>query len=288
METLILKGKPVVEKIYQDLKNQIDHMDTVPRLTVVLVGHDPSSLSYIKSKSKAAAKIGIEANTVNLPEEISEIKLIDEVKKILQQDQPHGILIQLPLPPHLDVESILPIIPPPNDVDGFHCCNLGAMLRGTKAHYPCTPAGILELLKYYNIPLSGKNVVVVGRSLIVGKPLAIMLMEKNRDATVTVCHSRTADIAEHTLRADIVVAAAGKPGLITAGMVKPDSVIIDVGTNPISDPSRKKGYKLVGDADYDGLVNKVAAITPVPGGVGPLTVAMLMKNTVQAKIDSRP
>lgn len=286
METLVLKGKPVVEKIYKDLKEQIDHLDTAPRLTVVMVGQDPSSLSYIKSKTKAAAKIGIDASTINLPEDVSETDLIDEIKKILQRDQPHGILIQLPLPPQLNIENILLFIPPQKDVDGFHRCNLGAMIRGTKAHYPCTPAGILELLNYYNIPLSGKNVVVVGRSLIVGKPLAVMLMEKNRDATVTVCHSRTANIAEHTLRADIVVAAAGRPGLITAEMVKPDSVIIDVGTNPVSDPSRKKGYKLVGDADYEGLLNKVAAITPVPGGVGPLTVAMLMKNTVQSKLDS--
>jgi len=207
-----------------------------------------------------------------------------KIKDLIVKDDPDGILVQLPLPGHIDEEKIIQTIPADKDVDGFHPYNLGCLLRGLPALYPCTPAGIMELLRFYNIDVSGRRVVIIGRSLIVGKPLAVMLMKKSVDATVTVCHSRTKNINEISKQADILIAALGKPKFIKREMVRENSIVIDVGVNSIDDPHSKKGYKLVGDCDFDNLIGHVDAITPVPGGVGPLTVALLMHNTVRASL----
>lgn len=284
MDTRLLKGKTVAREIYVKLKKLIEETGIKPTLDVILVGDDPASISYVRSKSKAAEKIGIIERTIRINSNITEEGLIGRIQDLIVKDNPDGILVQLPLPDHIEEEKIMQIIPADRDVDGFHPYNLGCLLRGISAPYPCTPAGIMELLKFYNINVRGRRVVVIGRSLIVGKPLAIMMMKKNVDATVTVCHSRTKNINEITKQADILIAALGKPKFIKREMVRENCIVIDVGVNSIDDPHSKKGYRLVGDCDFDNLIGYVDAITPVPGGVGPLTVALLMHNTVRATL----
>jgi methylenetetrahydrofolate dehydrogenase (NADP+)/methenyltetrahydrofolate cyclohydrolase len=282
-----IDGKFVSSQIRSELKTEIEKLaekiGKTPGLAAILVGENPASKVYVGMKSKACNEIGIKSSVVKLNENISEDELLNVIKKNNEDNNIHGILVQLPLPKHIDQNKILNSISVDKDVDGFHPYNVGNLIIGNDTFYPCTPYGIIELLDRYKIEVSGKHVVVVGRSNIVGKPIANMLLQKkkNANATVTVCHSNSRDISEFTRQADILIAAIGSPEIIKADMIKEGAVVIDVGVNRVEDNS-EKGYKLVGDVDYQNVVNKVAAITPVPGGVGPMTIAMLMKNTVKA------
>lgn len=287
MPATLLKGKPLAREIEQQLTAETSELrasGTVPNLTVVLVGDDPASKVYVSSKGKACGRVGIESNTMHLPATLSEEELLGILGDLNSDRRVHGILVQLPLPEAIDTRRVLCTIEPRKDVDGFTPENTGRLLLGFPYTVPCTPAGIVALLERYEVPVEGSDVVVIGRSNIVGKPLAALLMQKagGRNCTVTVCHSRTKDIGRYTREADIVVAALGRPGFLTADMVREGSVVVDVGISRIEDASRPKGYRLAGDADFDALVEKTSFITPVPGGVGPLTVAMLLKNTVLA------
>jgi len=256
----------------------------VPGLGVILVGEDPASKSYVTAKERACEEIGIYSDDNRLPAETSQRDLLALVEKMNNDPKINGILVQLPLPKGLDESEVLLAIDPAKDVDGFHPMNVGKMVVGEKAFLPCTPHGVIQLLIRSNVKLEGAEVVIVGRSNIVGKPLANMLIQKSPtgNATVTVCHTRTRNLAEHTRRADIVIAAAGRPGTITADMVKDGVVVIDVGVNRVEDPTKKKGYRLVGDVDFEAVKEKASLITPVPGGVGPMTITMLLYNTVQS------
>ena len=253
-----------------------------PTLAVVLVGTNPASQSYVRGKAKACAAVGIHSIDRTLPEDTSQEELASVVAELNAAPDVDGILVQLPLPDHIDAEPILLSIAPEKDVDGFHPVSLGMLVRGTPTFLPCTPFGIVRIFESARIDTTGKEVVVVGRSNIVGKPIAIMLMQRDANATVTVCHTRTVDMAAHTRRADILIVAAGAVNAITADMVKPGAVVIDVGMNRVPDASRKRGYRLVGDVDFEGVKETASFITPVPGGVGRLTVAMLLENTVRA------
>lgn len=284
METKILQGKPVADEIYSDLSGKIARMQRKPYLVVFLVGEDPASKSYVSSKTKAAKKIGIRENTLVLPTGIKENELEYLVKKCAEEENPDGILVQFPLPSHINPEKIILSIPAEKDVDGLHPQNLGSLMRGTTGHYPCTPSGVIALLEYYRIQTKGKNAVVLGRSLITGKPMANLLLDKGIDATVAVCHSATPDISRYTSNAEIVISAVGRPCFLKSEMVKEGSTIIDVGVNRVPCSSSKNGYVLKGDSDFDNMLGRVSGITPVPGGVGLLTVAMLMKNTVKAAL----
>lgn len=256
-----------------------------PGLAVVLVGDDPASAVYVAAKEKACAEVGIRSDTTRLPATASQAELAALVDRLNEDPQVHGILVQMPLPSHIDAERIVHRVRPEKDVDGFHPVNLGKLLAGSiDGFVPCTPAGVQLLLRDYGVETRGAECVIVGRSNIVGKPLAALLMRSapGADATVTVCHSRTRDLAAHTLRADILIVAAGQPRMITAEMVKPGAVVVDVGVNRIDDPKRKGGGRLVGDVDFEPVTQVASLITPVPGGVGPMTIAMLLTNTVRA------
>jgi methylenetetrahydrofolate dehydrogenase (NADP+)/methenyltetrahydrofolate cyclohydrolase len=255
-----------------------------PGLAVILVGNDPASESYVRGKGRAAEELGIFSRQINLPETTSEEELIRQIDYLNADPKIHGILVQSPLPPHLDENKVVLRIDPAKDVDGFHPMNVGKMLIGVPGLLPATAHGIQELLLRTGNDPGGKHVVVVGRSNLVGKPIAAILMQKAKgaNATVTICHSGTVDLAKHTLQADILIAAMGKPRFIKADMVKQGVVVIDVGMTREEDPLAKKGYRLVGDVDFEKVSMKAKAITPVPGGVGPMTVAMLMVNTVTA------
>lgn len=253
-----------------------------PGLAVVLVGEDPASQVYVRMKGKACEELGLYSETIRLPAEYAEDALLKIIDDLNANPKIHGILVQLPLPEHIDETKILNRINPGKDVDGFHPVNVGRMLIGDPGFLPCTPHGVQELLVRSGNSPEGKHVVVVGRSNIVGKPVAAILMQKKKDAnaTVTVCHSRTKDLPSVTRQGDIVVAAMGVPGFVKADMVKEGAVVIDVGVSRVDDPSAKKGYRLMGDVDFEAVKEKASAITPVPGGVGPMTIVMLMKNTV--------
>ena len=255
-----------------------------PGLAVVLAGENPASVSYVTAKERACAECGIRSFPVRLPAAVPQEALLAEVARLNADPAVDGILVQLPLPKGLDEQAVIRAIAPEKDVDGFHPVSLGRLLLGLDTFVPCTPAGILELLARAGVETAGKRAVVVGRSNIVGKPVAFLLARKGPggDATVTMCHTATRDLAAHTREADILVVAAGRPGTVTADMVKPGAVVIDVGVNRVPDASRKAGYRLVGDVDYAGVAPRASLITPVPGGVGPMTIAMLMKNTVKA------
>ncbi|OYV72919.1 MAG: bifunctional 5,10-methylene-tetrahydrofolate dehydrogenase/5,10-methylene-tetrahydrofolate cyclohydrolase [Gemmatimonadetes bacterium 21-71-4] len=256
-----------------------------PGLTVVLVGDDPASAVYVRAKGRASEEAGIRSDTIRLPATTSERDLLALVDRLNADRSVHGILVQMPLPKHIDADVVIRRIDPEKDVDGFHPYNVGLLLTGSKEGYaPCTPAGVMAMLRAYGVETRGANVVVVGRSNIVGKPMAALLVQAgaDADATVTVCHSRTRDLAEHTRRADVIIAAVGRAHLITADMVKPGAVVIDVGMNRLADETAPKGYRLVGDVDFEGVREVAAMITPVPGGVGPMTIAMLLQNTVRA------
>jgi methylenetetrahydrofolate dehydrogenase (NADP+)/methenyltetrahydrofolate cyclohydrolase len=285
MPATIIDGKKIGEKIREEAKRRADALKgkgVTPCLAVILAGEDPASLSYVGAKGKALAEAGMESRDFRLPADVPEAELLALIAKLNADDTVHGILVQLPLPRHIDENRIIVAIDPAKDVDGFHPVSVGNMVMGKPSFIPCTPHGVMVLLRELDIHLSGAHAVVVGRSNIVGKPLANLLSGKNVNATVTLCHTGTRDLARHTQQADIVIAAAGKPELICAEMVRPGAVVIDVGVNRIKDPSKKNGYRLCGDVDFAPVAAKAGYITPVPGGVGPMTIAMLIQNTVQA------
>jgi methylenetetrahydrofolate dehydrogenase (NADP+)/methenyltetrahydrofolate cyclohydrolase len=281
-----LWGKPVAEAIYfhleEEIARYIQTTNHIPHLAVVLVGSDSASSSYVEMKEKACDRLGFDHATYRFDESVSEATLLSLLSKLNDDPLVDGILVQLPLPDHLDTTKILDTISPQKDVDGFHPINVGNLLLGNPSLVPCTPLGILKMLEYYEIETSGKHVVVVGRSHIVGKPIAALLFQKGWDATVTICHSKTQNLRDITSLADILIVAIGKPLFITPDYVKEGAVIIDVGINRVEDAGRSRGYRLVGDVDYERVAPKTTAITPVPGGVGVMTVAMLMNNTLQA------
>ncbi len=283
-ENKIIDGSKIASAILEEIKSELPKLKIIPGLALILVGNNPASESYVKMKSKRCSELGYFSIIDALPETISKDELITKIKQYNTDKSIHGILVQLPLPEHINEMEILESINYKKDVDGFHPVNAGRLLIGEKCFVPCTPAGIIELLKRYNITTSGKNAVVIGRSNIVGKPIANLLMQKNKNAnsTVTICHSATENIKEHSLKADIIIAAIGKPKYLKSDMIKEGCVIIDVGINRIDDTSAKKGYRITGDVDFDDCLSKASLITPVPGGVGPMTVAMLMKNTFDA------
>jgi methylenetetrahydrofolate dehydrogenase (NADP+)/methenyltetrahydrofolate cyclohydrolase len=256
-----------------------------PGLTVVLVGDDPASAVYVGAKEKASRAAGMAGETIRLPSTTSERELLALVAQLNRDDTVHGILVQMPLPKQIDPAAVIREISPDKDVDGFHPVNVGKLLIGEADGFaPCTPSGVQRMLAHYGVATSGAECVVIGRSAIVGKPMAALMLQSGptADATVTVCHSRTRDLASHTRRADILIVAAGRARMITADMVKPGAVVIDVGMNRIADASAKNGTRLVGDVDFDGVRQVASLITPVPGGVGPMTIAMLLRNTVRA------
>jgi methylenetetrahydrofolate dehydrogenase (NADP+)/methenyltetrahydrofolate cyclohydrolase len=287
MTARIIDGKQVAADMRAELKAEVEKLKAkgvVPGLAVVLVGDDPASKSYVTAKEKACEEIGIYSDDNRLPAETTQQQLMLLVDKLNKDSKIHGILVQLPLPKQIDETKVLLAIDPDKDVDGFHPVNVGKMVVGEKSFLPCTPHGIVQLLLRSNVKLKGAEVVIVGRSNIVGKPLANMLIQKSPtgNATVTVCHTRTKNIAEHVKHADIIIAAAGRPNTITADMVKEGAVVIDVGVNRVEDATKKKGYRLVGDVDFDAVSKKASLITPVPGGVGPMTITMLLYNTVES------
>lgn len=254
-----------------------------PGLSVVLVGEDPASAVYVGSKERTCIELGMRGETIRRPATISQDELVEIVDKLNADPAVHGILVQMPLPKHIDAEAIVRRIRPDKDVDGFHPINVGKLLIGDKDGFaPCTPAGVLYMLQACAVPTAGANCVIVGRSNIVGKPMASLMIQPGVDATVTVCHSRTRDLGDSTRRADILIVAAGRPEMITADMVKPGAVVIDVGMNRIPDSSKKSGTRLVGDVAFNEVREVASRITPVPGGVGRMTIAMLMANTVRA------
>ncbi len=281
--TTIIDGKAVSQQILAELKQQISKFSSKPGLAVILVGDNPASQAYIRMKKKACEDIGIQSFEFLLPKDSHESELEQVIQSLNERSEVHGILLQMPLPAGFDEQKMLQLINPKKDVDGFHPMNVGRLLIGLDTFKSCTPYGVAELLKRYNINPSGQHVVIVGRSNIVGKPMAAILMQNNEwaNATVTVCHSRTNNLKDICLQADILIAAIGRPLFVSSDMVKPGAVVIDVGINKVTDDSIK-GYKLVGDVDYDAIYPIASAITPVPGGVGPLTIAMLMTNTVKA------
>ncbi len=291
MPAQIINGKKISEEIKQEVKQQakalFDETGVIPGLAFILVGDNPASQVYVKMKEKACEELGFYSVTFKLPAETSEDELIEKINSLNSDPQIHGILVQLPLPSHIDEQKILQAIDPIKDVDGFHPVNVGKLVIGLETYLPCTPAGIQELLKRSDINPSGKHVVVLGRSNIVGKPIANILIQKKEwaNATVTVCHTGTKDIAYFTKQADILIVAMGKPEFVRGDMIKPGAVVIDVGINRVDDPSSEKGYKIVGDVNFKSAYEVASAITPVPGGVGPMTIAMLMKNTLQATIN---
>ena len=284
----IIDGKKVAADIRLELKAEVDKLKSagkpVPGLVAILVGDNPASEVYVRSKGKACEEIGMNSKTEKLPSEISEKELLEVIAKYNADNNFNGILVQLPLPKHINEEKIIEAILPEKDVDGFHPVNVGSLVIGKDTLLPCTPAGIQELIVRYQIPIKGKHVVVVGRSNIVGKPIANILLQKkeNANAIVTVCHSAARDIANFTKQADILIAAIGQPNFVKGKMVSEGVVVIDVGINRVNDSSHAKGYKIVGDVDYDEVSKKASFITPVPGGVGPMTIAMLLKNTLKA------
>ena len=253
-----------------------------PCLAVILVGENPASVSYVTGKRKALAECGMEDRSLDLPETTTEAELLDLITKLNADDSVHGILVQLPLPKHIDEEKVLLAIDPAKDVDGFHPVNVGNMVIGKKAFLPCTPHGIIVLLQKMGIETSGKHAVVIGRSNIVGKPVSLLLARRDTNCTVTMCHTGTKNMAEIVKQADIIVAASGHPNTVTADMVKDGAVVIDVGVNRIPDATKKSGFRLVGDVDFEAIKEKASFITPVPGGVGPMTIAMLMVNTLES------
>lgn len=287
MAAELINGTKVAEEIREELKVKVAELKKkgiTPGLVIVRVGEDPASVSYVAGKTKASEEIGIYSETIVFPEQTTEKELLQKVEQLNKDPRFHGILVQLPLPKHIDADKVLNLIDPQKDVDGFHPINVGKLLIGEPYFMPCTPHGVQELLVRSGNSPEGKHVVVCGRSNIVGKPVMAILIQKKKgaNATVTMVHTGTKNMAEIVRQADIVIAAMGSPKAITADMVKEGAVVIDVGVNRISDPTKKSGFRLVGDTDFDAIKEKAKAITPVPGGVGPMTITMLMQNTVRA------
>ena len=287
MTATLIKGKDIAAQIRQEIQQQVEKLKSekniVPGLVTILVGEDPASQSYVRAKQKTSHELGYHSIQETLPTDINEDELLKLVEKYNQDDKIHGILVQLPLPKHIDENKVLYAIDPDKDVDGFHPVNVGRMVIGEPGFLPCTPYGIQQMLIRTGVKTEGAELVVVGRSNIVGKPIANIMLQKQpgANATVTICHTRTKNIAEHTKWADILIVAAGKQNAVTADMVKPGAVVIDVGVNEVGrTPEGKR--KLVGDVDFEQVKEVASAITPVPGGVGPMTITMLMLNTLQS------
>ena len=287
MSAQLIDGKSISADIRNELKHRINNLNKsgiIPGLGVILVGDDPASKSYVAAKERACESIGIYSDDNRYSSKITETDLLDKIESLNNDPKIHGILVQLPLPSHINSALVLSAIRPDKDVDGFHPVNVGKMMIGEDSFLPCTPHGIIQLLRRCNIQTRGKHAVVIGRSNIVGKPIANMLFQKNMDtnSTVTICHTSTNNLKDFTRTADIIIAASGQPNTLTCDMVKPGVVIIDVGVNRVEDVSKKNGFRLVGDVDFDGLFDIASAITPVPGGVGPMTITMLLYNTVKS------
>ena len=285
MPATVISGKILSQELRQALASPLARLAAQgikPGLTVVLVGDDPASVSYVTGKEKASLELGMKSETLRLPSTTTEEDLLNLIARLNADDSVHGILVQLPLPAHIRSDRVIMAIDPSKDIDGFHPVSVGQLVLGGPGFLPCTPHGVLKMLEKTGIPLVGAEVVVVGRSNIVGKPLALLLMQAPYHCTVTVCHTKTRDLASHTLRADIVIAAAGKPGTVKASMIRPGACVIDVGVNRVPDASKTSGFALVGDTEYAAIAEKASFVTPVPGGVGPMTITMLLHNTVLA------
>ena len=292
MSARILDGKSLAGDLRAETAGAVAAMKAesgvVPGLAVVLVGDDPASRSYVVGKGKACAAAGIYSRQIDLPAAAGRKDILGVVRALNADDAIDGILVQLPLPDASIEREVIEAIDPAKDVDGFHPINIGRMVQGLPAFVPCTPNGVMEMLRRAGIPLSGAAVTIIGRSQLVGRPLSILMSQKGVDATVTLCHTRTKDLARFTRDADVVVVAAGRPGTLRADMVRPGVAVIDVGVNRVPDASRASGFRLVGDVDFEAVAAKAAAITPVPGGVGPMTIAMLLRNVVDAARRRRP
>lgn len=289
MAAKILDGKAIAQEFRAELKEktaELKKQGIVPGLGVLLVGDDPASRSYVTAKEKACEETGLYSREIKLPATATHAEILQVVENFNHDDQIDGILVQLPLPDSSMEQSVIEAIDPDKDVDGFHPVNVGWMMLGLPAFLPCTPHGVLQILKRSGIKTSGAHVVVIGRSNIVGRPLVNLLSQKSElgDATVTMCHTRTKNMKELTLQADIIVAAVGRPNTVTVDMVKPGAVVIDVGVNRIEDAAKKNGFRLAGDVDYAAISEVASAITPVPGGVGPMTITMLLANTVESAV----
>ena len=288
MTAKILDGNELAKTARAELQAEVAELQSkhgvVPGLAVVIVGDDPASMSYVRGKRKAAAEVGIHSQEAKFDADLPQVELIAEIERLNADSAVHGILVQLPLPGDLDEEAVLNAVDPDKDADGLHPVNLGRLMRGQEGFLPCTPHGVQQILQRSGIDVAGKHVVIVGRSSLVGKPLANMLTMKaaGANATVTLCHTGTTDLAYHTRQADVLVVVTGFRNTVTADMVNEGVVVIDVGVNQVEDASRKRGYRLVGDVDFDAVKEVASAITPVPGGVGPWTITMLLYNTVQA------
>lgn len=282
----IIDGKKLAADLRAEIARKVAALKAekgvVPGLAVILVGENPASVSYVTAKEKATIEAGMASRTIRLPAETTEAELLAQVRELNNDPAVHGILVQLPLPRHIRTEAVIDAISPEKDVDGFTPVNIGRMMIGEECFLPCTPHGIIKLIEFSGMNLVGAHAVVIGRSNIVGKPVAALLSRKETNATVTLCHTGTRDLAHFTRDADVIVVAAGRAGTLTGDMIKEGAVVIDVGVNRIEDPTRERGYRLVGDADFDSCAQKAAAITPVPGGVGPMTITMLLWNTLQA------
>ena len=288
MSAVIIDGKQIAADVRADVAKKVAELKekgVTPCLAVILVGQNPASVSYVTGKRKALAEVGMADRSIELSEDTSEADLLKLIAQLNADSSVHGILVQLPLPKHINEDKVIMAIDPSKDVDGFHPVSVGNMMIGRPGFLPCTPHGIIVLLQKMGIETSGKHAVVIGRSNIVGKPVSILLARKDVNCTVTMCHTGTKNMTEITRQADIIVVASGHPHTLTADMVKDGAVIIDVGVNRIPDASKKSGFRLIGDCDFDDLVEKASYITPVPGGVGPMTIAMLMQNTLQSAME---
>ena len=288
MPAQIIDGKAIAAEIRAEVAERVRRLKAergvMPAQAFVLVGDNPASISYVRGKGQACEEAGILSQTIHLPESTSEAELLELIAKINADSKVHGLIVQLPVPPQIDEQRATAAIAPEKDVDGLHPMNVGRLFKGDPYLLPCTPAGVVEMLIRSGYPPDGRHVVICGRSNLVGRPLAAILIQKRKgaNATVTICHTGTKDLAYHTRQADILVAAMGRAKAITADMVREGTVVIDVGINRVEDASRKAGYRLVGDVDFEAVAEKAAAISPVPGGVGPMTVAMLLTNTLKA------
>ena len=285
MSATIIDGKAIAAQIRGEVAEKVSALKAkgiTPCLAVILVGENPASVSYVTGKQKALAEVGMADRSLHLPESTTEEELLKIIDDLNKDTTVHGILVQLPLPEHINEEKVLLAIDPEKDVDGFHPMNVGNLVIGKKAFLPCTPHGIIVLLEKMGIETRGKHAVVIGRSNIVGKPVSLLLARKETNCTVTICHTGTKNMAEMTRQADILIAATGRPHTVTKDMVKPGAVVIDVGVNRIPDDTKKSGFRLTGDCDYADLLETASFITPVPGGVGPMTIAMLLFNTLES------
>ena len=282
----VLSGKDTAVAVYASFKNRLDILSKkgiIPGLCVILVGDDPASQIYVKTKSKKLQSLGLRSKNIYLNNDVSQNELIQTINGLNQDSNYHGILVQMPLPSHIDSQLIINSIDSTKDVDGFHPENVGWLSIGKPRFIPCTPKGIMKIFKHYNIELSGKDIVVIGRSNIVGRPMSILVSSNGEwsNGTCTICHSRTKNLEQYTRNADVVISAIGKPNYLKADMIKKGSIVIDVGINRV-EAENDKGYKIIGDVDYNSVIDKVSFITPVPGGVGPMTIAMLVENTIEA------